>query len=202
MDTWLDHEHQLRTRAEQAAALLTELWGDRPPPGTDPRLATLMDALAGDDELGHAGEVVVHGDGLTYRQLAEALLATGPRSRALAKLPPRLRQRLTEAGLVSGELTSSQTSPGLAVLPDERCGLWELDAANGVVSFDAFCARLLGIGHHSGRGVLLPQLHEQHPAPATAVTAVAAAAVSQVLHPDDRPHVEAALEESLRTGRR
>lgn len=182
----MDREHHLRRRAEQVIVLLHQLWGDLPPPAPDPQLTTFIDALAGDDASGQGEQLVVQGDGLTYHQLAQALLESGPRQRALAKLPPRLLQQLVATGAVSPLTTS-----GMAALPDERCGLWELVQA-GTVTFDATCARLLGVGHHHGQAALASVAEGQR----------SVLTFGDTMHPDDQPLIAAALEEAFSTGRR
>lgn len=174
----MDREHHLRRRAEQVRLLLDGLWGDSAPPGRDPRLTVLVDALTGDDENGRAGQVVVRGDDLTYRQLVEAVTGTGEPCSRLARLPAPLLAHLRSSGALDPPLVSR----GMAALPDERAGAWELDAATGVLSFDSVTARLLGVGATEGwcdmESVGL-----------------------QALHPDDQFHVASALEEALTTRR-
>jgi len=172
----MDREHHVRRRAEQVRLLLDGLWGDESPPGRDPRLTVLVDALTGDDESGRAEQVVVQGDGLSYRQLAAAVRA-GEGSGA-GHLPPGLVGRLRDAGA----LAPLPVSRGMAALPDERAGAWDLDPGTGVVSFDAVTARLLGFGHGDGW---------------CDIESVGL----QALHPDDQFHVASAIEETLSTRR-
>ena len=207
MDSWIDREHHLRARAEQILVLLQDLWGDSPPPSPDPQLAILIDAVAGDDEHGRAAHVVVHGDGLTYQHLIQALMDSGSRSVALAKLPPALVRRLAASGV------GADVSPGMAALPDERCGAWELNGATGIVSFDATCARLMGAGHRPGRRSFTSADHDTTSGPAGQDTPASADQNSPLVvpvesvrevstvHPDDRPLVAAAMREALDTGR-
>lgn len=178
VESWIDRQHRLRLRAERVAALLVQLWGDRPPPSPNPQLTTLIDAMAGDDEHGRDDQLVVHGDNLTYRQLARALQHRGSDAQALTELPTDLARRLATSGLLS----QTPVSIGMAALPAAECGAWELDTATGTIAYDAVAARILGAGHTSGRG-LLP------------------ANTGDGVHPDDRPVVAAALAESVRTGR-
>jgi len=209
----MDREHRLQARAEKVAALLEALWGDLPPVSPNPQLTALIDAVAGDDEHGRLSQVVVHGDGLTYTQLAQALLDTGPRSAALAKIPPRLLQQLIVTGVIEATI-----SPGMAALPDEHCGAWELEAGTNTVSYDATCARLLGVGHAAGQGPFplqltvdprqltpgpLPFAVEETSSPRSAGTNVGAeTAMRPVIHPHDQPVVVAALVEALGAGGR
>ena len=179
MDSQVDREHRLHLRAERVAELLELLWGDSPPLGPDPRLSTFIDALAGDDEHGRSEGTVVHGDGLTYRQLAAALLETGPPEAACAHLPAPLVQRL----LAAGALTVTPVSVGMAALPAAHTGAWEFDAVTGLVSFDRDAARLLGLVHREGQSTL-------------------DMARAENVHPDDRPAVASAMAEALGTGRR
>jgi hypothetical protein len=210
VDSWIDREHHLRARAEQILVLLQDLWGDSPPPSPDPQLAILIDAVAGDDEYGRAAHVVVHGDGLTYQHLIQALMDPGPRSVALAKLPPPLVRRLAASGV------GANVSPGMAALPDERCGAWELNGATGIVSFDATCARLMGAGHRAGRrsfasagqdttsgsaGQATPAFGDQDSPSSTPSAPVGGVQEVSTVHPDDRPLVAAAMREALDTGR-
>jgi len=175
---WIDREHHLRRRAERVRDLLHGLWGDAPPPHADPRLTLLLDALLGDDESGRAAEVVVHGDGVTYRQLIDAITHPGGGLRGLSRLPAAFVQRLE----ATGALTPARLSRGLAALPDETCGAWELDVATEVVSYDAVTARLLGVGHRGGRVDLR-------------------SAGARTIHPDDEFLVASALEEAVVTHR-
>jgi len=174
--TEVDREHRLRRRAELVTQLLRVMWGSELPPGPHPQLTALVDALAGDDETGRSEQFVVHGDGLTYQQLLVALTHPAGGPVGAMGLPPRLVQRLRRASKEMG------LSPGLAALPDERCGAWELDAGTGVVSFDDTAARLLGIGHRGGQDIL-PASH-----------------LSLYVHPEDRHRVADAVAESLDTG--
>jgi len=174
----MDREHHLRRRAEQVRQLLDGLWGDEDPPSRDPRLTVLVDALTGDDENGRGEQVVVHGDGLTYRRLVEALTAAGDPCTGLGRLPPALVERLRHAGA----LEPLRVSRGMAALPDEHAGAWELDSGTGVLSFDSVTARLLGVGHTEGWCDM----------ESTGLRA---------LHPDDQFHVASALEETLTTRR-
>jgi len=150
VDTWIDREHHLRRRAERVRDLLHGLWGHDPLPHADPQLALLLDALLGDDESGRASGVVVQGDGVTYGQLIDAVTHPGGGLRGLSRLPAAFVQRLE----ASAALAPARLSRGLAALPDETCGAWELDIATEVVSYDAVTARLLGFGHQGGRGNL------------------------------------------------
>lgn len=178
MDSWIDRQHRLRLRAERVAALLVQLWGDRPPPSSNPQLTTLIDAVAGDDEHGRGDQFVVHGDDLTYRRLVAALRHRGTVEEALGELPGPLADRLQASGLLSAPALSA----GTTALPSAECGAWELDTATGTIAYDAVAARILGVGHAGGRGLL----------PANTGNGV---------HPDDRPVVAAGLAESARTGR-
>ncbi|WP_328291830.1 PAS domain-containing protein [Kineococcus sp. NBC_00420] len=179
VDSGIDREHRLHLRAEKVADLIEALWGDSPPLGPDPKLSTFIDALGGDDEHGRQDHTVVHGDGLTYRQLVAALLDSGSRAQALAHLPAPLLERL----LAAGALTVAPVSIGMAALPAAHTGAWDFDAVTGLVSFDAEAARLMGLTHHGGQGTL-DMARADH------------------VHPDDRALVAAALDEALRTGRR
>ena len=58
-------------RAERVLAVLRELWGDEPPPGPDPDLAWLVDALAVDDAHGREEGLVVHSDAIALSSLAD-----------------------------------------------------------------------------------------------------------------------------------
>ncbi|MEZ0491025.1 PAS domain-containing protein [Kineococcus sp. TBRC 1896] len=60
-------------RARRVLAVLRDLWGDEPPPGPDPELAWLVDALAVDDAHGREDGLVVHGDGVALSSLADWL---------------------------------------------------------------------------------------------------------------------------------
>ena len=178
MDSWIDRQHRLRLRAERVAALLVQLWGDRPPPSSNPQLTTLVDAVAGDDEHGREDGLVVHGDELSHQRLVRALRHRGSLEEALGELPDRLADRLRDSGL----LTSPALSAGTTALPSADCGAWELDTATGTIAYDAVAARILGAGHAGGRG-LLP------------------ANTGDGVHPDDRAAVAAELAEAVRTGR-
>lgn len=196
----MDREHRLRTRAERVAALLEALWGDLPPVSPNPQLSALIDAVAGDDEHGRASRLVVHGDELTYARLAQAVLSTGPRSTALANLPPRLLQQLIAAGAIEATL-----SPGMAALPDQHCGAWELEADTGTVSYDATCARLMGVGYAPGQGPFSSHVSLSDTAAAVSETGPAPQVLGEQqeqaeIHPHDLPGVRAALAEALRTG--
>jgi len=185
VETWVDREHRLRHRAEQISRLLNALWGDLPPLGLDPQLTTLIDAVAGDDDHGRNAHLVVHGDGLTYHQLADALLTEGSRLHALSRLPSDLRDRLVSAGCIpsTNDTHRGAVSAGMTALPDDQCGAWDLNAATNVITFDATCARLLDLGHRPGHDLLPTHMSNQ-------------------VHPDDQPVIAAALEEALSTGRR
>lgn len=158
--------------------LLDGLWGDDLPPNRDPQLTLLIDALVGDDESGRGDQVVVHGDGVTYRQLIEAVNHPGGGSSGLSRLPPGLLHRLE----VTGALAPAVVSTGMAALPDEQCGAWELDVAKGTISYDAVTARLVGIGHSGGEVAL-------------------EVAGRATMHPDDRFLVTSALDETVTTHR-
>lgn len=195
----MDREHRLHARAEKVAALLEALWGDQPPISPNPQMTALIDAVAGDDEHGRALRLVVHGDELTYTQLARAVLDTGPRSAALTNLPARLLQQLMAAGVIEATL-----SPGMAALPDENCGAWELEAGTNTVSYDATCARLLGIGHTPGQGRSSLPLSTLTTGSDLMInpSSGAGARTRPVIHPQDEPLVTAALAQALRTGDR
>ncbi|WP_432513180.1 PAS domain-containing protein [Kineococcus sp. SYSU DK001] len=60
-------------RAARVLAVLRDLWGDEPPPGQDPELAWLVDALAVDDAHGRENGYVVRGDAITVTSLAHWL---------------------------------------------------------------------------------------------------------------------------------
>lgn len=191
----MDREHRLHARAEKIAALLEALWGDQPPISPNPQMTALIDAVAGDDEHGRASRLVVHGDELTYAQLAQAVLDPGPRLAALARLPPRLLQRLIATGVVDDAV-----SPGMAALPDQHCGAWELEAGTGTISYDATCARLMGNGHTAGAGPFALQLDAGGTGAPPAPDTGRGSRTTPTLHPDDRSAVVAALRESLSTG--
>jgi PAS domain-containing protein len=60
-------------RAQRVLAVLRDLWGDERPPGQDPELAWIVDALAVDDAHGREDGFVVHSDGLALTSLADWL---------------------------------------------------------------------------------------------------------------------------------
>jgi PAS domain-containing protein len=60
-------------RAARVLAALRDLWGDEPPPGEDPDLAWLVDALAIDDAHGRESGCVVRSDEMTLTTLAQWL---------------------------------------------------------------------------------------------------------------------------------
>ncbi|WP_432572328.1 hypothetical protein [Kineococcus sp. SYSU DK005] len=83
-----------RRRAERVRAGLVELWGEELPPGDDPVVAVLDDALTLDDDHGRADGFVVRGDALALPVLRAVLAAEGGLRERLALLPEELRQRL------------------------------------------------------------------------------------------------------------
>lgn len=67
-----DREDRSR-RAERVLAVLRDLWGDEPPPGPDPELAWIVDALAIDDAHGREAGLVVHSDAIALSSLSDWL---------------------------------------------------------------------------------------------------------------------------------
>ena len=117
VETWLDREHYLRTRAEKAAQLLRDLWGELPPPSPDPQIGLLVDGLAGDDEHGRQARLVVHGDGLAYDQLERILRDTHAPAHAAGLLPPGLRERLTSLSHPPASTPAPTPAPAPAPTP-------------------------------------------------------------------------------------
>ena len=99
-------------RAAIVRAGLRRLWGEELPPGIEPVLKVLVDAVALDDEHGVRADLVVQSDGLTLDTLTALLRAGCPPEERLELLPPLLRRRLGHAHPVEGAPLA------LAVPPD------------------------------------------------------------------------------------
>ncbi|WP_432561019.1 PAS domain-containing protein [Kineococcus sp. SYSU DK003] len=70
-----EHGDARSARAARVLAVLKNLWGDEPPPGADPDLAWLVDALAVDDAQGREDGYLVRGDDISLTSLANWLTA-------------------------------------------------------------------------------------------------------------------------------
>jgi len=171
----VDAEHQRRMRAERVRDFLLELWGDGPPPGPDPVLMSLVDAIGLDDALGHRDQLVTQDDGMSYALVAELVrrAETGEGAAGLA-LPPRLVARMATAQ------REEQPCNLLTPLPGENTGAWEYDPASGTVGWDAVCSSNLGHGAVPARVPLAVALND--------------------VHPEDRPRVQRSLDRSVTTG--
>ena len=201
MSHGLDLEHQRRLRAERVLDTLRLLWGEDPPPGPDPHLTALIDAVAADDAHGAEDRLVCQGDGVDVRTVAALwrhyLRTTGTGGRTdpspahatgptpVVALPPALLERLQRSGLLD-ETGPVVTSPRPVLATggppdiDEGVGVWHLDAATGTVVYDALGAQLIGAGTAGHDRV------QNH--------------LETLVHPEDRDAIARDLEHSLRTG--
>lgn len=129
MSHGLDLEHQRRLRAERVLDTLRLLWGDELPPGPNPHLSVLIDAVAADDAHGAENRLVCQGDGLDLQTVAtlwrhylsttrtgNSRPATGPSGSAAGgaaehapALPDGLLARLPRAGAFDGDARRSST---------------------------------------------------------------------------------------------
>lgn len=111
---WTEHHQRMQRRARHVSSLVLELWGDAPPPGTDPAVTAAKDAVAADDGMGRAAHLVVQGDGVTYQHLSRVLaLIEDPDhlAQALTVLPPRLRRRLVGTGCLGAAPGPAEPGP-------------------------------------------------------------------------------------------
>ena len=160
--------------------LLQDMWGEEMPATPDPAFTILLDAVALDDEAGRGRWLVVQGDGLSYELLAQVTNLLPATTRR--QLPQPLRQHL-ELYLPPASSSPSEPSalPQLSQPPllNPAVGTWELDSRTGHIAWDVRCADLLDV-RDSG--------------------APLARQLSEVIHSDDREHVEHALATALATG--
>ena len=92
-------------RAAIVRAGLRRLWGEELPPGIEPVLKVLVDAVALDDEHGVGEDLVVQSDALTLSTLASLLRSPCAPEERLELLPPLLRRRLLCTHLGGGATT-------------------------------------------------------------------------------------------------
>ncbi|GAB3469236.1 PAS domain-containing protein [Kineococcus endophyticus] len=90
------HDDQ-RRRAERVMHLLQQLWGDDLPPGPEPELTVLIDAVAGDDHMGAQDGYVVQSDRLSYDALAVLLRRSTAPALTAGTLPRELLTRVFAA---------------------------------------------------------------------------------------------------------
>lgn len=105
MSDGLQREHQRWMRAEHVLGLLRELWGDAPPPGANPELTLLVDALSADDAQGRQNGYVVHGDEIRYSDVCPTAL-------------PEVRTGAWTLDPATGKLSFDITSLELLGVPD------------------------------------------------------------------------------------
>ncbi|WP_380260632.1 PAS domain-containing protein [Kineococcus sp. GCM10028916] len=164
-------------RARHLVKLLQDMWGEEMPATPDPPFTILLDAVALDDEAGRGRRLVVQGDGLSYELLAQVVNLLPATTRK--QLPRPLQQHLELYLPPTASLPSVPPAlPQLSLLTP-AVGTWELDSRTGHISWDARCADLLDV-RDSG--------------------APLARQLSEVIHSDDREHVEQALATALATG--
>lgn len=194
-----------RARARRVLGLLHDLWGDELPPGAEPHLTVVLDALAGDDDLGARNGYVVQGDGLTYAALETLVRLSGAPSgapRALPRdvLPREVLDRLFSAtGArdrvapvreeppapltidLTAEVTAEVTAERPSGVPAEA-GTWLMNADSGVLSWDSASAEVL-------RRVNSP------------LSITVTEELARWVHPDDRHAVAQGFDRCLRTAR-
>ncbi|WP_432509990.1 PAS domain-containing protein [Kineococcus sp. SYSU DK001] len=162
-DDRLSREHHVRRRAEQVRADLEGLWGDEPPPGPDPELTSLVDALALDDDHGRRAGLLVQGDAIPFHVLVRLLLTSSVGEAVLPELPPELRARID---LVAATLDPDALATWVANrgLPQTPSGAFALHLEPPVVDLDERVSGLLGFAARQQRvswGEVLSRVHPQ-----------------------------------------
>ncbi|WP_432544974.1 PAS domain-containing protein [Kineococcus sp. SYSU DK002] len=161
-DDRLSREHHVRRRAEQVRADLEGLWGDEPPPGPDPELTSLVDALALDDDHGRRAGLLVQGDAIPFRALVRLLLTSPAGEAVLPELPPELRARV--------DLAAATADPDALVtrvvdrgVPPTPSGAFALHLEPAVVDLDERVSGLLGFAARQQRVTWEEVLSAVHP---------------------------------------
>ncbi|PRY10032.1 PAS domain-containing protein [Kineococcus rhizosphaerae] len=175
-DDRLTREHHVRRRAEQVRSDLAQLWGDEAPPGPDPQMTSLVDALALDDDHGRRSGVLVQGDAIPFPVLVRLLLSSPVGAAVLAELPPAVRARVD---LAAATVDPRAMSAWVATrgLPQTPSGAFAMLVDPQVVDLDERVSGLLGYPARQRRLTWEEVLDR--------------------VHPDDRAEVDRATREAI-----
>lgn len=175
-DDRLSREHHARRRAEQVRSDLVALWGDEAPPGPDPQMTSLVDALALDDAHGRRGGLLVQGDAVPFHVLVRLLMTSPVGASVLAELPSEVRARvdLAAATVDPGGMSAWVATRGL---PQTPSGAFAMLMDPQVVDLDERVSGLLGYPARQQR-LTWDQVLER-------------------VHPDDRVAVDRATQEAI-----
>lgn len=88
------HDTSATGRARQTITALRDVWGTELPPGPDPTLTVMTDAVAFDDDHGRNLALVVQGDQLPLTAVLALVVGVGTVADRLAVLPPALHARV------------------------------------------------------------------------------------------------------------